>query len=66
VTNLTLSMFGKSDDFAAMSRLKAAEAKALVPVFIQVLKLNYDGLPRDGHRQLAFEALQACYNDIDG
>eukprot|EP00969_Alexandrium_andersonii_P304119 13443415-Alexandrium_andersonii.AAC.1 len=58
-------MFWKPGEFAMMSRMKAAEAKALVPVFVELLKLNYDGSPRDGHRLLAYEALQACYVEID-
>ena len=66
MTNITLRMFWKSGDFACMSRLKAAEAKALIPVFIDLLKQNYDGSPRDGHRLIAFEALGGCYRVIDG
>eukprot|EP00969_Alexandrium_andersonii_P035148 1538889-Alexandrium_andersonii.AAC.1 len=62
IRRVTKDMVG--GPFAHLTRCKAAELAALVPVMRQYVEERDTGSERDGHRVLAYQALEEMYNII--
>lgn len=50
INNMVLGQFWRPGDYAALIRVKAAEARDLVPVMISICEAAYDNSMRDEHR----------------
>ena len=63
IYGLKIAHFHKSDDWSTLT-CKASHARALLPILVPILHKFNDGSDHNGHRILAFEALNSCYQII--